>query len=153
MRLIKSLVKFGRDATDYVSVLFDNSVEKKAVQRASELALEVARLEDRIDELKFNGPTLFRSEVRAIETAIALMHSFGDAGDPTISVLKALLNRSDCLAEIESIGELSEMAVESSELYLWGCDRCMVGINVDYNSNATLEVAGCAMCNGKLKDK
>lgn len=147
MRLIKSLVRFGRDAADCVSVLFDNSVEKKAVQRASELALDVARLEDRVEDLKFNGPTLFESEVDAIKTAISLMNSLPDAGE-AMSVLQALLNRSDQIG-IDSVESLSN----PSELYLWGCNRCMVGINVDSDPDATLEVAGCAMCNGKPKDK
>lgn len=91
---------------------------RTAVERSSELVLENARLRDEIDELRFNGPTLYSDEVEALKFAAM-------GCDPvTSNSIRSLLKRCDHMpmtaAELnEQIDGIISGAVK---LYPWGDD-------------------------------
>ena len=66
---------------------------REAVQRSSELALEKARLEEEVDSLRFNGPSLYRDEVEALRWTI----NWRADEKGYLEVLRGLLNRCDHL--------------------------------------------------------
>jgi uncharacterized protein YukE len=80
---------------------------RKARDRAAELAVENARLHDRLEEMNrqlndlqdrfaFNGPTLYSDEVGALKDAIRALCDFDDNHNPKAAkAIGALLDRSD----------------------------------------------------------
>lgn len=76
---------------------------QEAVQRGGELALRVASLEDEVDGLRFNGPTLYRDEVEMLQWVVRQLNlsvatELTTDLDRDRSLLKAateLLNRCD----------------------------------------------------------
>lgn len=78
---------------------------RKAAERGGELALRVADLEDEVDGLRFNGPTLYRDEVELLkEYATVLKTSLAFNNDAVESpeererdyqIISSLLNRCD----------------------------------------------------------
>lgn len=63
---------------------------REAADRGGELALKVACLEDELDGLRFNGPSLWSDEVNALKLAAAAPGSSGYS-----PAIKQLLNRCD----------------------------------------------------------
>ncbi len=85
-----------------------------AAERGAELALEVARLEDEVDRLRFNGPTLWKDEVdllRDISTTMQKNIREGDFGvvkmlGRNLQIIEHLLDRCDHMPM--TTGELEE---------------------------------------------
>ncbi len=88
MRLSTRLWKLTKDILNVSVTLASDAIEgwalnetresllerlRSAAERGAELALENARLEDEVDALRFNGPTLYRDEVEALRSARSLM--------------------------------------------------------------------------------
>lgn len=80
---------------------------RTAAERGAELALENARLQDDIDRLRFNGPTMYKDEKLAMETVMDLV---GDMlNNDEYASVTAFLKRCDVLpvnrAELEEISD------------------------------------------------
>lgn len=98
---------------------------RAATERGGELALEVSRLEDEVDGLRFNGPTLYRDEVEAIKAAIDSRTDRGDHGHVSFEMkdaLGALLTRCDHMPmTAEEFGKMADDAINGrrTRLYDW----------------------------------
>lgn len=71
---------------------------RKASDRGAELALRVAQLEDEIDHMRFNGPTLWKDEVEVLATVMNARqpHPQSEDTDEWIrGTISKLLNRCD----------------------------------------------------------
>lgn len=73
---------------------------REAVQRASELALENAKLKDDIDAMRFNGPSLYCDEVAALHCGASYLAEYRKDSPTTqayVNAIMSLLNRCDHL--------------------------------------------------------
>ncbi len=115
---------------------------RDAVQRGSELALDKARLEDEVDGLRFNGPTLYKDEVDLLdEYATVLKTSLAFNGDKDycegveerqrdLQIIQALLNRCDHLPMTsDELSKTIDDAISGkAKTFTWGDD---IGKDVD----------------------
>jgi hypothetical protein len=139
MRLRKLL----SDAVQLCSILLEDLIEdavtnsraelqnrlRETAERGAELALEKARLEDEVDKLRFNGPTLYRDEVdlleeyaRIIETSLAyggVAESFEDR-QADVKILRNLLGRCDHMPNTaEEFGKMVNDALANHTAVDW----------------------------------
>jgi hypothetical protein len=105
MRLSTRLWKLTKDILNVSVTLASDAIEgwalnetrdgllerlRSTAERGAELALENARLEDEIDALRFNGPTLWKDEVEALNLARRAPGSSGYS-----NTISKLLDRCD----------------------------------------------------------
>lgn len=137
MSLPQRLRKFAGEALD-LGILFVSDVIdswstgesraalldrlRKATERGGELALEVARLEEEADRLRFNGPTLWREEVELLKdiaerlrTSMAEYKLFDETLamlGRNLQIIQALLDRCDHMPMTsEEFGKMADDAI------------------------------------------
>jgi hypothetical protein len=137
------LRKLLSDAVKLCSIVIEDLIEdavdgsraelqrrlRETAERGAELALEKARLEDEVDGLKFNGPTLFKDEwqlleeyARIIETSLAFggaVESFEDR-QADLKILRTLLKRCDHMPNTaEEFGKMVQTALDNNSATNW----------------------------------
>lgn len=105
MRLSRRLKNLGLNALDLAIILVEDTVEswstgesraglqkklRETADHAAMLALEKHTLEDELDKLRFNGPSLWKDEVDALVYCRGKVH-----GLPEAAVLANLMRRCD----------------------------------------------------------
>lgn len=89
MRLSRRLKKIATGAVDLAIILIEDTIEswsstetreglqktlRTTSERAAELAVENTRLEDELDKLRFNGPSLWKDEVEMLQGFQSSLH-------------------------------------------------------------------------------
>lgn len=132
MRLFQGLRKFTTTAVQLAGVLLEEKfeqwaspealtsreelirLERESRERAAELALEVARLEDKVDSLRFNGPSLWKDEVEALQEMIFLRADVA-------GTLASLLDRCDHMPTTAAeMGRMAQDAIDEIKGRPWG---------------------------------
>ncbi len=101
---------------------------REAAERGAQLALEKAALEDKLDELRFNGPSLWSDEVRLLRSIVSTMqenikaNGFADLAEAgkNLQVMQHLLDRCDHMPmTAEEMGRMADEAIKDCNAHLW----------------------------------
>jgi hypothetical protein len=144
MRLSTRLLHFAEDVFTLGVTLASDAIDswssgesrqalltklREAVQRASELALDKARLEEQVDKLRFNGPSLYKDEVDALVAVISSLNirvqteltSTLEQDRARLKSLRGLLDRCDHLPfTAEDLGnQIDDVLSGKAKSYTW----------------------------------
>ena len=133
---------------EYIERAHGNSREdleerlREAAERGAELALEKAALEDKLDSLRFNSPSLWKDEAEALNAAIDWITVRVIPGrshsEKHVVVLRSLLDRCDHMPmTAEEMGQMAEEAIRECSLRTWDD----VGKEVDEYEGSFCEAA------------
>ncbi len=101
---------------------------REAADRGAELALEKAALEDKLDEMRFNGPSLWSDEVELLQKIVATMqenikaNGFADLAEAgkNLQIMQHLLDRCDHMPmTADEMGRLADEAIKDCNARSW----------------------------------